>query len=203
MVKNIDNIYSGIRQVKRQALEENVPIMQDDTIDFITEYIVKHQVKKILEIGTATGYSAIMMALAAKEVSIVTIEKDKDRYIKALKNIKNLNLENRITLIFKDALDVKLKEKFDLIIIDAAKSKNLDFFKNFEKNLEITGTIITDNLNFHGYVKQDIEKITSKNIRGLVKKIRLYIDFLDNNIKYKTKFYDLGDGISVTERRLK
>ena len=131
------------------------------------------------------------------------IEKDKDRYIKALKNIKNLNLENRITLIFKDALDVKLKEKFDLIIIDAAKSKNLDFFKNFEKNLEITGTIITDNLNFHGYVKQDIEKITSKNIRGLVKKIRLYIDFLDNNIKYKTKFYDLGDGISVTERRLK
>lgn len=203
MVNSIQNIYSGIREIKREALEENIPIMQDATIDFITDYIGKKQIKKILEIGTATGYSAIMMALSDPEVTITTIEKDKDRYIKALKNIKKMDLEKRITLIFKDALEVKLKEKFDLIIIDAAKSKNLDFFKNFEKNLEITGSIITDNLNFHGYVKQDLEKIASKNIRGLVKKIRLYIDFLDNNLKYKTKFYDLGDGISVTERRLK
>lgn len=203
MVNSTQNIYSGIREIKREALEENVPIMQDDTIDFITDYIGKKRIKKILEIGTATGYSAIMMALSDPEVTITTIEKDKDRYIKALKNIKKMDLEKRITLIFNDALEVKLKEKFDLIIIDAAKSKNLDFFKNFEKNLEITGSIITDNLNFHGYVKQDLEKIASKNIRGLVKKIRLYIDFLDNNLKYKTKFYDLGDGISVTERRLK
>ena len=115
----------------------------------------------------------------------LTIEKDKDRYIKALKNVKKMGLEDRITLIFNDALEVKLKEKFDLIIIDAAKSKNLDFFSHFENNLEINGSIITDNLSFHGYVQKDLKEISSRNIRGLVKKIRSYIEFLENNIKYK------------------
>ena len=198
----VRDIYSEIRQIKKEALSDNIPIMQDETIDFVTNYIVIKKVKKILEIGTATGYSAIMMALANPLVKIITLEKDKDRYIKALKNVKRMNLEDRITLIFKDALDVKLDEKFDLIIIDAAKSKNLDFFSHFEKNLEISGSIITDNLNFHGYVKKDLAEISSKNIRGLVKKIRSYIDFLKGNAKYRTKFYDIGDGISVTERRI-
>ena len=202
MVKNVNNVYSNIREIKRYALEENVPIMQDDAMDFITDYIVKNNVCKILEIGTAIGYSSIMMALSSPLVTIKTIEKDGDRYKEALKNIKKLDLENRITLIFNDALDVKLDEKFDLIIIDAAKSKNLEFFHNFERNLDTNGSIITDNLNFHGYVDKDLKDIPSRNVRGLVKKIRNYKEFLKNNPDYNTTFYDIGDGISVTERRL-
>lgn len=203
MVNNINNVYSNIKAIKREALEDNVPIMQDDTIDFITDYIADKRIKKVLEIGTAVGYSAIMMALSSPLVTVVTIEKDKDRYIKALKNVKKMGLEDRIILIYNDALEVKLKEKFDLIIIDAAKSKNKEFFSHFESNLDTNGSIITDNLSFHGFVKKDLKEITSKNVRGLVKKIRAYIEFLNDNIKYKTKFYELGDGISVTERRLK
>ena len=202
MVKDIDNIYNNIKEIKKYAIEKNVPIMQDETMDFITNYIEKNNVKKILEIGTAIGYSSIMMALSGPDITVTTIEKDKDRYIEALKNIKKLDLEDRITLVFNDALEVKLKEKFDLIIIDAAKSKNLEFFEHFERNLDTNGSIITDNLSFHGYVEKDLKEIESRNIRGLVKKIRNYIDFLENNIKYKTKFYDIGDGISVTERRI-
>ena len=203
MVNNINNVYSNIKAIKREALEDNIPIMQDDTIDFITDYIADKRIKKVLEIGTAVGYSAIMMALSSPLVTVVTIEKDKDRYIKALKNVKKMGLEDRIILIYNDALEVKLKEKFDLIIIDAAKSKNNEFFSHFESNLDTNGSIITDNLSFHGFVKKDLKEITSKNVRGLVKKIRAYIEFLNDNIKYKTKFYELGDGISVTERRLK
>ena len=202
MVNDINDIYSGITKIKKEAIDEKVPIMQDDTIDFITDYIERKKVKTILEVGTAIGYSSIMMALSNPLVKIVTIEKDKDRYIKALKNVKEMNLEDRITLIFNDALDVKLKEKFDLIIIDAAKSKNLDFFSHFEKNLEVNGSIITDNLSFHGFVEKDLSEIKSRNVRGLVRKIRSYIDFLEDNIKYKTKFHEIGDGISVTERRM-
>ncbi|MBQ6546574.1 MAG: O-methyltransferase [Bacilli bacterium] len=198
----VDDIYKNIKEIKKEALADNIPIMQDETIDFITDYIEKKKVRTILEIGTAVGYSAIMMAASNPLVNVVSIEKDKDRYIKALKNIKKANFEDRITLIFNDALDVKLDEKFDLIIIDAAKSKNLDFFSHFEKNLEVNGSFITDNINFHGYVDKDLSEISSKNIRGLVKKIRNYVEFLQNNVKYKTKFYDLGDGISVTERRI-
>lgn len=191
-----------LTQIKKKAIEDSIPIMQDDTMNFVTDYIVKKRVKKILEIGTAVGYSSIMMAMSNPLVHIVTIEKDKERYIKALKNIKKMNLENRITLIYKDALEVKLDEKFDLIIIDAAKSKNLEFFSHFEKNLEVNGSVITDNMSFHGYVEKDLSEIPSRNIRGLVKKIRKYMDFLENNIKYKTSYYNIGDGISVTERRL-
>lgn len=202
MVKNIDDIYNNIKEIKKYAIDKDVPIMQDDTMDFITDYIAKNNVKKILEIGTAIGYSSIMMALSRPDITITTIEKDKDRYIEALKNIKKLNLEDRITLVFNDALEVKLNEKFDLVIIDAAKSKNLEFFEHFERNLDTNGSIITDNLSFHGYVEKDLKEIESRNIRGLVKKIRNYKDFLENNIKYKTKFYDIGDGISVTERRI-
>lgn len=198
----VNSVYSNIRTIKKEAIEDKIPIMQDETIDFITNYIENKKVRTILEVGTAVGYSAIMMALANPLVNVISIEKDKDRYIKAVKNIKKSNLEDRITLIFNDALDVKLDEKFDLIIIDAAKSKNLDFFKHFEKNLEVNGTIITDNINFHDYVKKDLSEISSKNIRGLVRKIRDYINFLETNNKYITKFYELGDGISVTERRI-
>lgn len=198
----VKDIYKDIMEIKKFALEKNVPIMQDDTIDFITNYIAQRNIKKILEIGTAIGYSAIMMCLSSPEVSVVTIEKDKDRYIEALKNIKKFGLENRITLIYNDALEIKLNNKYDLIVIDAAKGKNLEFFKSFEHNLEINGSVITDNINFHGYVKKNLEEIPSKNIRGLVKKIRAYIEFLDNNTFYITKYYDLGDGISVSERRI-
>lgn len=198
----VKNVYSNISEIKNKALEENVPIMQDDTIDFVTNYIAEKNIKKVLEIGTAVGYSAIMMALSSPLVTVVTIERDKERYIQALKNVKKMNLEDRITLIFNDALEVNLKDKFDLIIFDAAKSKNLEFFSHFENNLEVNGTIITDNLDFHGYVKKDLEEIPSRNIRGLVRKIRKYIEFLENNTKYKTEFHNLGDGISVTERRI-
>lgn len=198
----VNDVYNKIMQIKKEALDENVPIMQDDTIDFITNYIERKNIRTILEIGTATGYSAIMMALANPNAKVITIEKNQERYIKALKNVKKMNLEDRITLIFNDALEVKLDNKFDLIIIDAAKSKNLDFFSHFEKNLEVNGSIITDNLSFHGYVEKDLSEIPSRNIRGLVKKIRNYIGFLKDNVKYKTKFYDIGDGISVAERRI-
>lgn len=198
----VEQIYSDISEIKKYALDNKVPIMVDESIDFLTSYIIKKKVRTILEIGTAIGYSAIMMALTNPNVTVVSIEKDRDRYLEAVKNIKKLNLQDRITLMYKDALDVKIKEKFDLILIDAAKSKNLDFFTHFEKNLNPKGSIITDNLSFHGYVKKDLSEIENRNLRALVKKIRNYIMFLDDNIKYKTTFYDIGDGLSVTEKRI-
>ncbi len=198
----VEKTYNEIKTIKEYALVNKVPIMVDDSIDFIISKIHQKRVKKVLEIGTAIGYSAIMMALSSPNLIVTSIEKDKDRYLEAVKNIKKFELEDRITLIYNDALDVLLKEKYDLILIDAAKSKNLDFFNKFEKNLEPNGIIITDNLSFHGYVEQEPSQIQNRNIRALVRKIRNYIDFLENNIKYKTTFYEIGDGLSVTEKRM-
>ena len=191
----VEDVYKRIAKMKKYAIENKVPIMVDDSIEFITAYIEKKQIKNILEIGTAIGYSAIMMALSSPDIHVVTIEKDKERYLEALKNVKQFNLEERITLIYSDALETKIKGRYDMILIDAAKSKNMEFFKYYEKNLELNGSIITDNLKFHGYVDKDLKDIESRNIRALVKKIRNYITFLEENNEYKTKFFDIGDAL--------
>ena len=190
-----------IVRIKDYAKKENIPIMNDEGIEFLTSFIEKKGAKDILEIGTAIGYSAIMMALVNSSIHVTTIERDEARYLEALKNIKALDLENRITLIYNDALNVELEGDYDIIFIDAAKGKNQDFFNHFEKNLREDGFIITDNMGFHGYVEMNEEEIPSKNIKGIVKKIKDYIYFLENHMQYKTTIYKIGDGIAVTERR--
>lgn len=198
MVDN--NYYSIIKEMREYADRNNVPIMMDEGINFLTNFIIKNQVKSVLEIGTAIGYSSIMMCLCNPNVVVTTIERDEKRYFEALKNIKKLKLEDRITLIYHDALDVKLEDKFDLIFIDAAKAQNQKFFEIFEKNLKPNGAIITDNMNFHGLVEKNIDDIQSKNLKGLVRKVKEYKDFLEENSHYKTRFYDVGDGIAVSTK---
>lgn len=193
--------YALIREMKQYAEVNNVPIMMDEGIDFLTTFILKNHVKNVLEIGTAIGYSAIMMALVDPNLKITTIERDEVRYLEALKNVKAFGLENRITLIYNDAFNVKLDEKFDLIFIDAAKAQNIKFFEMFERNLEYRGVIITDNLKFHGLVEKKEEEIKSKNLRALVRKIKDYVDYLKTNEKYNTEFFEVGDGISVSTRK--
>ncbi len=197
----MDYSVNDINALKEYATINNIPIMQDEGIDFLTTFIMKKQIKNILEVGTAIGYSAIMMAKTSNDIHVTTIERDETRYMEALKNIKKFNLEDRITLIFNDALNVNLEEDFDLIFIDAAKGKNKDFFEHFEKNLAINGYIITDNMYFHGYVEMNEEEIPSKNIQGIVRKIKDYTYFLENHMLYKTTIYKVGDGVAVTERR--
>lgn len=193
-------VHQDIKAIKEYALENNVPIMMDDGINFLTTFIIKHQTKNILEIGTAIGYSAIMMALASPNIKITSIERDRERYLEAVKNIKKFDLEDRITLIYKDAVDVELNDKYDLIFIDAAKGKNMAFFEKFSKNLSNNGYIVTDNINFHGYVNKEISEIKTRNLRGLVRKIKDYINFLKENEEYKTVFYEVGDGIAVSNK---
>lgn len=188
-----------IEEIKKSALNNKVPIMKDEGIEFLISFIKQNKIKDILEIGTAVGYSAIRMASVSKDIKVTSIERDQERYLEAVKNIKQAKLEDRVDLIFNDALNVKLNSKFDLIFIDAAKGKNIEFFENFEKNLKSGGYIITDNLKFHGYVDMNLEDIESRNIRGLVRKIRKYVEFLKENKKYQTEFLELGDGISVSK----
>ncbi len=193
--------FGTIKAMKDYADKENVPIMQDDGINYLIKYINKNNVKKVLEIGSAIGYSAILMALANDEVEVTTIERDEKRYLMAVKNVKKLALEKRIHLIYNDAMDVNLSEKYDLIFIDAAKAQNIRFFEKFEKNLNNEGTIITDNLSFHGLVAKKEEEIPSRNLRALIKKIKNYISFLKTNKNFETDFLDIGDGLAVSRRK--
>ena len=196
----VNNKYALIKEIKEYAIDNKIPIMRQDGIDFLTTFIIKHQVKNVLEIGSAIGYSAIMMSLCSPNLKVTTIERDEERYLEAIKNIKKLKLEDRITLIFNDALKTKIEGKYDLVFIDAAKAQNIKFFELFERNLNDEGYIITDNMYFHGLVKKDEKTITSRNLRGIVRKIKDYITFLKNNEAYTTTIYEVGDGIAVSEK---
>lgn len=186
--------------IENYAKENNIPIMQKDGIEFLTNYIKEHNVKKILEIGCAIGYSAIRMCLVHDDISVVTVERDESRYKEAIKNIKEFNLEKRINVIFDDAFNVDLSDKFDLIFIDAAKSQYIKFFEKFKNNLLNNGVIVSDNLDFHGLVHKDLNQIESRNVRGIVRKLNNYIEFLNKNKEFKTDFYSIGDGIGISYR---
>lgn len=193
--------YAIIKEMKEYAEENNVPIMTQEGIEYLINYIVKNQIDEVLEIGTAIGYSAIMMTFANPNLHITSIERDEKRYLEAIKNIKKAKLEDRIDLIYNDALEVNIEDKFDLIFIDAAKAQNIKFFEKFEKNLEPNGTIITDNIKFHGLVEKEESEIESRNVRQLVRKVKNYIDYLNKNQNYQTQFLDIGDGLAISKKK--
>ena len=188
-----------IRKMEKYADQKGIPIMEKEGIEFMTQFVKLNNIKNILEIGTAIGYSAINMALAGSDVTVTTIERDKDRYIEAIKNVKEFKLDDTITLLFADALEFNTTEEFDLIFIDAAKSQYLKSFDKFSKNLKPKGYIITDNIKFHGLTFTDKSKL-SRNLRQLMGKLEKYIYFLKDNKEFKTRFFDIGDGIAISRR---
>ena len=190
-----------ILEMESYASEHNVPIIEKESIAFIMKYIKANRVVNILEIGSAIGYSAILMASVAPDINVTTIERDNTRYMECLKNVKKCGFENKINVVFQDALEVNLTNVYyDLIFIDAAKGQYTKYFEKFKYFLKDNGAIITDNLKFHGNVGKS-EEIESKNLRSLVGKIEDYIEFLKENKEFDTTFYDVGDGLSVSTKK--
>ena len=193
---------SLILEMEEYAKEHNIPIMEKEGIAFLMKYIKAKNIKNVLEIGSAIGYSAILMASSSPDVKVTTIERDETNYMECLKNVKKCSFEQKVNVVFQDALELNLAEgtQFDLIFIDAAKGQYMKFFEKYKFFLAPGGAIITDNLKFHGYVGKSSE-IESKNLRQLVTKIENYIDFLKNNEEFDTEFYDIGDGVSISVRK--
>ena len=189
-----------MKELEEYAKINNIPIMQKDGILYLINYIKENNIKNILEIGSAIGYSSIMMASINSDIRITTIERDKDRYDLAVSNIKKYNLDNQINIIYGDAVDNDITGMYDLIFIDAAKGKNIFFFEKYKNNLVKRGTIITDNLSFHGLV-EDNSLIRTKNQKGIVNKIKDFISFLDNNDEFDTEYIPVGDKIAISKRR--
>ena len=190
---------SIIEELEKYAKENKIPIMQKDGILYLCNYIKNNNIKSVLEIGSAIGYSAIMMASSQNEIHITTIEKDTDRYNLAVQNIKKANLQNKITIKNMDANEYSTNNKYDLIFIDASKGNNQKFFQKFKDNLENCGVNNTDNLSFHGLVENP-ELIKAKRTQKLVEKIKNYITFLDTNKEFKTTYIPVGDKISISRR---
>lgn len=190
-----------LEELKQKAINDSVPIMMDEGIDFICNYIKTHNVKRILELGTGVGYSSIKFASLADDIFVSTIEIDFMRYKEAYKNVYDLGLQDRITVFFGDALTYSFVEDFDLIFIDAAKAQYIKFFECYKNNLSKDGVFISDNLFFHGMVK-DPSLTHNYSTKKLLRKIKKYITFLETNTEFDTTFYELGDGVAVSKRKV-
>jgi predicted O-methyltransferase YrrM len=182
--------------LKTYATINNIPIISDEGMLFIKNLIQKHQIKHVLEIGTAIGFSAIEMASFG--VYVDTFERDQMMILKAKETINAYHFQHQIRLIEADALLYEGDLAFyDMIFIDGAKAQYQKFFEKYEKNLRPQGIIVCDNLFFHNLDPQKV----SKNTRQLITKIERFKVFLKQNERFDTNFYALGDGMSVSMRK--
>ena len=196
----LDNTETGT--LEEYAKRNRIPIINKAGLNFLKLIIMLTRSVKILEVGAAIGYSAISMALVNEEINITTFEKNGKMYDKAVENIEKFRLRERINIINKDALEVNINcidKGYDLMFIDAAKSQYRRLFEVFSPCVRKKGVIVSDNIKFHDLVSE--EEILNKNTRQLVKKIKLYNEWLKNNELYDTIFFNIGDGISVSIKK--
>ncbi|WP_026676393.1 O-methyltransferase [Fictibacillus gelatini] len=195
-----------IEEMEEYAKNNGVPIMDIVGIEALLQVLRLYHPKKILEVGTAIGYSAIRMALCLPDSIIWTIERDEERYDLALANIKKAGLDGRIEVLYGDATDlvdeVAEKGPFDFIFIDAAKGQYERYFENYGNALGDKGVIVSDNVLFKGYVAND-ENLESRRMRSLVKKIRNYNDFIMKHPGFVTTILPVGDGMAISIKKEK
>ena len=188
-----------INLIKQKALEEHIPIIMDDTLEVIGSILEKNKPNKILEIGTAVGYSAICFSkYLAENGRIDTIERDEERIKEAKINIKDMDLEDIIQIYEGDAVEIlpTLNDKYDVVFIDAAKGKYPFFLKEALRMLSENGIIFADNILYKGYVMSDYNKHKQ---RTAVRNLREYIKEVTENDNLETEILEVGDGLAITK----
>lgn len=184
--------------IKQQALEEHIPIIMDDTLEVIANILSEIKPKRILEIGTAVGYSAMCFSeFLSKDGIIDTIERDETRVKQAIENIKKVGVENKINIIEGDAIEILpiLNNKYDAVFIDAAKGKYPFFLKESIRMINENGIIFADNILYKGYVMSDYNKHKQ---RTAVRNLREYIRLVTENTSIKTEILEVGDGLAIS-----
>lgn len=185
--------------IKKKALEDKVPIIMDDTLEVIAKILGEIKPTKILEIGTAVGYSAICFSEYLQEDGkIDTIERDIERVKEARENIKKAEVEEKINIYEGDAVEIlpTLDDKYDVVFIDAAKGKYPFFLSQALRMIKPGGVIIADNVLYKGYVMSDYNKHKQ---RTAVRNLREYIAEITNNGNLETEILEVGDGLAISK----
>ena len=189
-----------LQKIKEKALEEHIPIIMDDTLKVVDEILTKIKPTKILEIGTAVGYSAMCFSEYLQEGGIIdTIERDEERIAEAKQNIVKVGVAEKINILEGDAVEIlpTLTKKYDMVFIDAAKGKYPFFLKEALRMLnEDNGVILADNILYKGYVMSDYNKHKQ---RTAVRNLRQYIKDVTENENLETEILEVGDGLAVSK----
>ncbi|MBE6054878.1 MAG: O-methyltransferase [Clostridium sartagoforme] len=184
------------------AKENKVPIAQKETAKFLEFIVSMKKPLKILELGTAIGYSAILMHEASgNKATITTVERDENMIKYARENFKKYNLEDKIEIKEGDCLEIleSLEGQYDLIFMDAGKGHYNHFLPNCLRLLSEDGIIVADNVLFRGMVASD--DLVKKRKITIVKRMREYLELVSKDENLITSVIPMGDGIAVTKRR--
>ncbi|ATH62496.1 putative O-methyltransferase YrrM [Staphylococcus pasteuri] len=191
---------NDIELLREYANTNQVPIVDRNTLEIIKQIIRIHQTKRIIEIGTAIGYSTMQFASVSKDINVTTIERDPEMIDQAKHNITSNQFTNQIELIEGDALEQfdKVKSQtFDMLFIDAAKAQSKKFFELYTPLLKKGGIVVTDNVLYHGFVS-NIDIVRSRNVRQMVKKVQQFNEWLMQNEQYTTNFLNMDDGLAIS-----
>ena len=188
-----------LEKIKKKALEEHIPIIMDETLEVIEKYLSRNKPNRILEIGTAVGYSAICFTEFLAENGVIdTIERETDRVKEARENIKMAEVEDKINIYEGDAVEIlpTLNNQYDVVFIDAAKGKYPFFLKEALRMINEDGIIFADNILYKGYVMSDYNKHKQ---RTAVRNLREYIKEVSENPNLETEILEVGDGLAVSK----
>lgn len=191
-----------LEKIKQKALDEHIPIIMDDTLEVVDKILKEIKPKKILEIGTAVGYSAICFSEYLQEGGkIDTIERDEERIEEAKVNIKKVGVEDKINIYTGDAVEIlpTLNEKYDVVFIDAAKGKYPFFLNQALRMINKNGVILADNILYKGYVMSDYNKHKQ---RTAVRNLREYIKEVTENPNIQTEILEVGDGLAISKIKI-
>lgn len=193
-----------VKEIEDFARANGVPIVQKETAKFLELMVTMKRPLRILELGTAIGFSAILMYEASgTKPEIVTIERDPKMIELAKINLDRFNLSDKITIKEGDCLEIleQLEEPFDLIFMDAGKGHYNHFLPHCLRLLKDDGVIVADNVLFRGMVAS--EELVKRRKITIVKRMRTYLEMVSDDEDLVTSVIPMGDGIAVTTRRIK
>ena len=185
--------------LKKDALENHIPIIMDDTLEKIKEILENEKPKRILEIGTAVGYSAsCFVKYSDEDVIVDTIELDEERAKQAIENVKKIGVDKNVNIMIGNAVEIlpTLSGEYDIVFIDAAKSKYSIFLEEGIRLIRNGGLILADNVLYKGYVMSDYNKHKQ---RTAVRHLREYIKEVTENPNLETEILEIGDGLAITK----
>lgn len=191
---------SLIYKIKSKALNDNIPIILDDTLQVVEHIFRCNNINDILEIGTAVGYSAICFSQFIKSNGYIdTIEKDENRVKEARGNIESIGLQEKVNIIAGDAVEIlpTINKQYDLIFIDAAKGKYPEFLKQAIRLVKNNGIILADNVLYKGYVLGDYNKHKQ---RTAVRRLREFLEQIEQNPILQSEILQVGDGLAVIKK---
>ena len=188
-----------LKELKDYATINNIPILRPQTALLLAQKVKEAKPNKILEIGTAVGYSGIIM-LTECDAKLVTIEKDDNSAKIARDNFDYVGYGDRVNILCGDAINFlpDIKEKFDFIFLDGPKGQYVKYLPYLASMLNVDGTLFSDNVLYRGMVNGKIP--VDKKKKTLVKNLRLFLEELSLNDGFESQTLDIEDGVSIAKK---